>query len=421
MSTKQRLPNRADESTTDCLDAEASTTTAVSETGDSSVAAESHGSTSDTPSEKEISGQCVRWNLDRGFGFISPDNGEEDVFCHASAITDGNCLRRGAKVKFINVYDDIKDKYRAEKVVGGCDKNAPPKANADAVKGKVCGWNENGFGFIKPLDGSEDVFCHKTEIMDGSFLEVGKVVSYSLTFNEKKGKYSATNVIGGSGPKPGEQSTDNFGGGGSAGYGYSGGGSGGYGYSDAGGGGSGGYGYSDAGGGGSGGYGGGGYGYSGSDVKQEDNKSINSFPDNKDASKSTNDDDDQPDRHRRRRRRRRRRRDYSSDEGTSYSDSYSDSESYSDDDDRYERRGRGRDRGRNSSSKPRAPVNLLKKRVMGQWEEIWHKTKQKFFYYNKGNKKSVWDPPSGFDDMAVVVDADICPTCGQVIHGNKTA
>ena len=170
-----------------------------------------------------------------------------------------------------------------------------------------------------------------------------------------------------------------------------------------------------------GGYGGGGYGYSGSDVKQEDNKSINSFPDNKDASKSTNDDDDQPDRHRRRRRRRRRRRDYSSDEGTSYSDSYSDSESYSDDDDRYERRGRGRDRGRNSSSKPRAPVNLLKKRVMGQWEEIWHKTKQKFFYYNKGNKKSVWDPPSGFDDMAVVVDADICPTCGQVIHGNKTA
>ena len=46
-----------------------------------------------------MKGVAGRWN-DRGFGFIKPDDGGDDVFCHFSAIKDGNCLREGDRVEF---------------------------------------------------------------------------------------------------------------------------------------------------------------------------------------------------------------------------------------------------------------------------------------------------------------------------------
>lgn len=72
----------------------------------------------------KVKGVAGRWN-DRGFGFIKPDDGSEDVFCHFSGITDGNCLREGAEVEFDKVYDDRKGKYRAENVSGGFTQDRP--------------------------------------------------------------------------------------------------------------------------------------------------------------------------------------------------------------------------------------------------------------------------------------------------------
>ena len=37
-------------------------------------------------------GVAGRWNP-RGFGFITPDQGGEDLFCHFSSISDGNMVR----------------------------------------------------------------------------------------------------------------------------------------------------------------------------------------------------------------------------------------------------------------------------------------------------------------------------------------
>jgi len=60
----------------------------------------------------------MRWNK-RGFGFIQPDEGGEDLFCHHSQIEDGNALAQGATVHFVKQWDDQKGKDRAVQVKGG--------------------------------------------------------------------------------------------------------------------------------------------------------------------------------------------------------------------------------------------------------------------------------------------------------------
>ena len=65
-----------------------------------------------------MKGVAQRWN-ERGFGFIKPNDGSEDLFCHFSAITDGNCLMQGAEVEYTRSYDERKGNYRATEVSGG--------------------------------------------------------------------------------------------------------------------------------------------------------------------------------------------------------------------------------------------------------------------------------------------------------------
>ena len=50
----------------------------------------------------------VKWyNVQKGFGFIQPDNGEKDVFVHISAVERANLgvLREGQKIRFELVSD----------------------------------------------------------------------------------------------------------------------------------------------------------------------------------------------------------------------------------------------------------------------------------------------------------------------------
>lgn len=53
------------------------------------------------------------WNEERGFGFITPTDGGEDVFVHRSALGEGVALTPGVGVSYEGLWDDRKRKYRA--------------------------------------------------------------------------------------------------------------------------------------------------------------------------------------------------------------------------------------------------------------------------------------------------------------------
>ena len=58
-----------------------------------------------------LNGTVKFFNATRGFGFISPDGGESDVFVHASALERSgvSALKEGDKVAF-----DVKDDSRGK-------------------------------------------------------------------------------------------------------------------------------------------------------------------------------------------------------------------------------------------------------------------------------------------------------------------
>jgi CspA family cold shock protein len=56
------------------------------------------------------------FNDEKGFGFITPENGGQDVFVHVSALSRGGSLREGDKVSFEVGQDRKTGKSKAENV-----------------------------------------------------------------------------------------------------------------------------------------------------------------------------------------------------------------------------------------------------------------------------------------------------------------
>ena len=71
------------------------------------------------PPPGKAAGTVKSFNVLKGFGFIGPDAGGDDLFVHARNILDGNALRVGDRVHFKQSYDQMKQKPVAEEVSGG--------------------------------------------------------------------------------------------------------------------------------------------------------------------------------------------------------------------------------------------------------------------------------------------------------------
>eukprot|EP00747_Dinoflagellata_sp_TGD_P023207 gnl/TRDRNA2_/TRDRNA2_129633_c0_seq2.p1 gnl/TRDRNA2_/TRDRNA2_129633_c0~~gnl/TRDRNA2_/TRDRNA2_129633_c0_seq2.p1 ORF type:complete len:226 (+),score=48.39 gnl/TRDRNA2_/TRDRNA2_129633_c0_seq2:89-766(+) len=135
------------------------------------VAASEHGT---------ISG----WDDSRGFGFVMPAAGGEDLFVHVRTLVDGDgSVQTGDEVVFNREYNVVTGRTEAVKV-------------RVAPRGTVVCWDkERGFGFIQPVAGGPDLFCHVASLLDGDgSVKQGDLVTYQKEYCESTRKEEATDV-----------------------------------------------------------------------------------------------------------------------------------------------------------------------------------------------------------------------------------
>ena len=87
------------------------------------------GTASSRPERGHKVGTVVNWLVDRDFGFIKPSDGGNDVFCHASAVRDGDCLRVGTKVTF--AMNERGERPKVAWATGGYAKEVAGSAKAE--------------------------------------------------------------------------------------------------------------------------------------------------------------------------------------------------------------------------------------------------------------------------------------------------
>ena len=127
----------------------------------------------------------VRWfDAERGFGFLTPEDGAEDIFVHASEIVSDDAvkqLREGQEVEFEVGEGDRGPQARRVRVTGD--------TATDAALGELgtVSWYEptKGYGFINPDDGGAEMFVHSSAIVGGGVIVEGQRVAYLVVEGDK--------------------------------------------------------------------------------------------------------------------------------------------------------------------------------------------------------------------------------------------
>lgn len=152
------------------------------------------------------SGAIARWNIKKGFGFIQPEGGGDDLFCHISEVKHGKTNHGvgavphpGDKVKFTRKLDEDRGQIQASQVLLFPVSHLAVDQKVDHHEmlemGTVVSWNlKKGFGFIKPDIGGDDLFVHFTKLMGVERLMAGDTVAFTHELNEKSGKAEAVDV-----------------------------------------------------------------------------------------------------------------------------------------------------------------------------------------------------------------------------------
>lgn len=134
------------------------------------------------------------FDVGRGFGFVKPDDGGEDIFVHVSAVAAAglSAIGEGDVLEF-----DVENRagrFTATEL----DLVEPAGRSAAADKGLTRGvvrWFNaaKGFGFIQPETGGADVFVHVSAVERAglSALTEGQVVLFRAEADRRTGKVSA--------------------------------------------------------------------------------------------------------------------------------------------------------------------------------------------------------------------------------------
>lgn len=143
-----------------------------------------------------ISGKCKSW--ENGFGFITRDDGQGDIFVHYSEIIKKGfkSLTVGDALEFeVGMKEDGNTRAIQVTGIGGTELSRQSQ-NQVMLHGTCKSWTkEKGFGFVTRNDGKGDVFVHQSEVKKNGFraLTIGEFVQFQLHTTEA-GSTHAVNV-----------------------------------------------------------------------------------------------------------------------------------------------------------------------------------------------------------------------------------
>jgi CspA family cold shock protein len=155
------------------------------------------GEAAGAPAATDGADGTVSWyDEDKGFGFVTPDGGGDDVFVHVRALTEGlTWLTEGDRVAYEVVQSDKGPQARSLHLVQGAaaeDASAAAPAAASSVtparagEGVVARYDaERGFGFITPDAGGADLFVHTSVLNGAEPLQKGERVRYKVRQSDR--------------------------------------------------------------------------------------------------------------------------------------------------------------------------------------------------------------------------------------------
>ena len=142
----------------------------------------------------------VSWyDGEKGFGFVVPDNGGEDLFAHVKSLARGLTeLAEGDRVTYDVAAGDKGPLARNVQVVrgsrgapAGSDRGRSGRSTASggsvsAGEGVVARYDpDRGFGFITPDAGGEDLFVHVSVVRGAEALEEGDRVRFKVRQSDR--------------------------------------------------------------------------------------------------------------------------------------------------------------------------------------------------------------------------------------------
>ncbi|ODT99026.1 MAG: cold-shock protein [Pseudonocardia sp. SCN 72-86] len=146
-------------------------------------------------------GTVAWYDEDKGFGFITPDSGSEDVFVHARALAEGlTWLAEGDRVAYEQASGDKGPQARDVHLVRGAEPQAaaPPRRSPSTAgpaardvpvrggEGVVARYDgDRGFGFITPDAGGDDLFTHVSVVKGSEPLQKGDRVRYAIRQSDR--------------------------------------------------------------------------------------------------------------------------------------------------------------------------------------------------------------------------------------------
>jgi cold shock protein len=158
------------------------------------------GAGAGAPAASDGADGTVSWfDEAKGFGFITPDSGGDDVFVHVRALAEGlTWLVEGDRVAYEVVQGDKGPQARELHLVHSAateDAPATPSAksaargsatSARAGEGVVARYDaDRGFGFITPDAGGPDLFVHLSVVVGAAPLQKGQRVRFTIRQSDR--------------------------------------------------------------------------------------------------------------------------------------------------------------------------------------------------------------------------------------------